>query len=266
VQLVMQETWTETSRGIIFCLSQTEVDTLAAFFGNTKYHSDMTLDDRMESQEKWNKNFPGHQWMVAMTGFIQGIDNSNVDTVIFLEMPYGLTNFVQSGGRAERSGAPAHVFLIDYCITFISPPANTIDPAGIIPGTRYVESGSECRQLILSDVMDGQPVRCADLHNAASCDNCNPNHPLVVASKKLLQPVHDPSPDYDIGGWDDTTLALLDESVLDPTPPSSGPSTQVILSQKKIYHLDPQCHCIWIMPCISGYSKKKRQRLLSCQL
>lgn len=232
VKLVEKETWTDTSRGIIFCLSRADVDTLGAFFGNTKCHSDMKEDDRKDFQDRWNRNVPGHRWMVATTGFIQGIDNSNVDTVIFLEMPYGLTNFVQGGGRAGRSGAPAHVFLIDYCTTFIPPPTNTIDPAGIIPGHSYVTNGAECRRFIVSEVMDGKPVRCADLHDAATCDNCNPGHPLVVASRKLLQPVRDPSPDYDIGGWDDTTLALLDESVLGPTPPSSGPSTQVILPQQ----------------------------------
>lgn len=56
--------------------------------------------------------------MMATTGFIQGIDHLNVDTVIFLEMPYGLNNLVQGAGRAGHAGRPAHVFLIDYCTTF----------------------------------------------------------------------------------------------------------------------------------------------------
>src|ERR1700723_126436 len=102
-----------------FCLGRSDVDEIASFFGNTKSHSDLELSDHLESEEKWKEGLPGHQWMVATTGFIQGIDQPNVDTVVFLEMPYGLTNFVQGGGRAGRSGAPAHVFLVNYCQTFI---------------------------------------------------------------------------------------------------------------------------------------------------
>lgn len=219
-KLVEKELWTEASRGIIFCLSRAEVDELAPFFGNTKSHSDMPPSDRSELQEKWNEGLSGHRWMVATTGFIHGIDHPNVDTVIFLEMPYGLNNFVQGGGRAGRGGRSAHVFLLDYCTTFCQL-QDDIDSGAIVAGAKYVGNTSDCRRTILSDVMDGKPVCCGDLLNAMPCDICSPNNSLVVASKELLLPVRSNSPDYG-GDWDDTTLASLDPSVLYPTPSSSS--------------------------------------------
>jgi superfamily II DNA helicase RecQ len=226
VQLVEKDTWTAASCGIIFCISRADVDELGALLGNTKSHSDMETADRLDLQEKWYQGLPGHRWMVATTGFIQGIDHPNVDTVIFLEMPYGLTNFVQGSGRAGRSGGPAHIFMLDYHTTFIQPRKSEIDAAGIIPGTKFVQNTSECRRGIVSDVMDGFRIFCSDLHGAITCDLCNPSHPLVIASKKLLLSVRSKTPDYDVGGWDDTTLALLDPTVLDATPSSSVQSTQ----------------------------------------
>lgn len=220
-KLVERELWNASSRGIIFCLSRADVDDLAPLFGNTKSHSDMESSDRLELQEKWNEGLHGHRWMVATTGFIHGIDHPNVDTVIFLEMPYGLNNFVQGGGRAGRSGRPAHVFLLDYCTTFMRSTIG-VDSNAIVAGDEFVGNVSDCRRGILSEVMDGVRVCCGDLIDAEKCDLCNPNNPMVVASRKLLQPVRNDSPVYDEGGWDDTSYASIDMSMLDATPTSSS--------------------------------------------
>jgi Helicase conserved C-terminal domain len=226
-KLVEREVWTEASRGIIFCHSRAEVDNIGTFFGNTKSHSDMDPLDRSDLQEKWNEGHQGHKWMIATTGFIHGIDHPNVDTIIFLEMPYGLNNFVQGAGRAGRSGRPAHIFLLDYCLTICTHPTD-IDAGAIQAGARFVANGTDCRRTILSDVMDGLPVRCADLYGAISCDICDPKNSMVLASRKLLQPVRIDTPDYDQGGWDDTTLATMDLSFIDSAQ-SSSPSMSLQL-------------------------------------
>lgn len=227
-KLVETELWTVASRGIIFCVSRSEVDDLATCFGNTKSHSDMELSDRSELQEKWNEGHPGHRWMVATTGFIHGIDHPNVDTVIFLEMPFGLNNFVQGAGRAGRSGRPAHIFLLKCCTTFMNSTAE-VDKGALDAGAKYVANTSECRRTILSDVMDGLPVSCPDLPNAISCDICNPNDPMAIASKGLLNPIREDSPVYDQGGWDDAMLASLDPLILDTS--SSSSSTSLLLDR-----------------------------------
>ena len=221
VKLVEKEVWTEASRGIIFCQSRAEVDEIGTFFGNTKSHSDMVLSDRSELQEKWNEGHPGHRWMVATTGFIHGIDHPNVNTVIFLEMPYGLNNFVQGAGRAGRSGKLAHIFLLDYRLTVCMHPTD-IDTGAIEAGANFVANGTDCRRIILSNVMDGLPVCCGDLHEAISCDICDPENPIVLASRKLLQPVRIESPDYGEGGWDDATLSTMDISFINPPQQSSS--------------------------------------------
>lgn len=229
-RLVEKELWTEASRGIIFCLSRTDVDEIAKSFGNTKSHSDMEGSLRSEIQEKWHEGFPGHRWMVATTGFIHGIDHPAVDTVIFLEMPYGLINFVQGAGRAGRGGRKAHVFLLDYCMTFVQPQVG-VDTNATEKGTEFVVNTSDCRRTIISEVMDGLPISCKDLADAMKCDICNPNHPMAVASKKLLLPPRSDTPEYDQGEWDDATLASLDISFFS-TPSSSSsvhPSTSVLL-------------------------------------
>lgn len=220
-QLVEKDLWTEASRGIIFCLSRAEVDDIAKSFRDTKSHSDMEKSDRLEQQERWREGLPGHHWMVATTGFIHGIDHPSVDTVIFVEMPYGLNNFVQGAGRAGRSGRTAHVFLLQHCTTFIQPPINDIDTGAVAAGVEFVENISDCRRTVISNIMDGLPVCCGDLYDAVKCDNCDPNHPMILASKKLLLPVRENSPDYDQGGFDDTTLGSLDLAILDSTQGSS---------------------------------------------
>ena len=224
-KLVEKDLWTSTSRGIIFCLSRAEVDDLAPLFGNTKSHSDMESADRSELQEKWNLGLTGHRWMVATTGFIHGIDHPNVDTVVFLEMPYGLNNFVQGGGRAGRDGQPAHVFLLDYCANFMQPTID-IDSGAIAAGAEFVGNVSDCRREILSDVMDGNRVRCSDLSNAELCDNCSPDSSMVTKSKKLLLPFRDNTPEYDYGVWDDETLASLDPACFEPSPISASSNMQ----------------------------------------
>ena len=232
-KLVERDLWTAASRGIIFCLSRPDVDELASLFGNTKSHSDMESAIRSELQEKWNQGLPGHRWMVATTGFIHGIDNANVDTVIFLEMPYGLNNFIQGGGRAGRSGQSAHVFLLDYCSNFLLPPFG-IDYGAVAAGADFVGNVSDCRREIISDVMDGNRVRCGDLPNAEPCDICNPDSSMVKASKRLLLPIRNDTPDFDQEFWDDVTLASLDDSFFTAPPfssfSSSSPSSAPVAS------------------------------------
>ena len=114
VQLMEKETWTADSHGIIFCVSRPEVDELGALFGNTKSHSDMETSERLELQAKWHQGLPGHRWMVATTGFIQGIDHPNVDTVIFLEMPslLGLTCVSHRNTASEACFKTSDVYIL----------------------------------------------------------------------------------------------------------------------------------------------------------
>jgi len=218
-----------TSRGVIFCTSRDLVDDIATEFGNTKSHSHMESQQRAQIQEEWYFG-TNRKWMVATTGFIHGIDHPNVDAIIFVDMPYGLMNFVQGAGRAGRDGQTAHVFLLNYHLSIIEPQSHFfLDGDAIIPGGQYARNITSCRRHIISEVMDGIRVSCDDLYGATKCDMCNPEDPLVIASNQLMQPPpRDATPDYDTGEWDDDTLGNIPEDVLfgeTNTPAASVPNT-----------------------------------------
>ena len=117
------------------------------------------------------------------------------------------------------------MFLIDFCAIFFTSRRENADNDAVAKGEEFVANVTDCRRTLLSEVMDGVAITCGDLHNALKCDICNPAHSIVVASKKLLLPVRADSPDYDMFGFDDATLASIDLSSLDPTPSSSSSSS-----------------------------------------
>lgn len=199
------------SRGIIFCTTKEEVNELAPLFQNTKSHSDMDSDTRVQIQEEWFQGI-GRRWMVATTGFIHGIDHPGVDAVIFKEMPYGLLNYDQGSGRAGRSRQPAHIFLLTFDnIQFIEPPHMEDDVSCRITGNEYRANLIQCRRRILSRTMDGVEVSCQDVFKSIGCDICKPHDPIVLASKRLLDAPHMESPEYQVDEWDSNTLQELDQ-------------------------------------------------------
>ena len=50
--------------------------------------------------------------MIAILGFLQGIDYPYIDTIIFYKMLYGLLNIVQGSGRDSCSGQPSVTVLV----------------------------------------------------------------------------------------------------------------------------------------------------------
>lgn len=215
----------DSSCGIIFCTSRKQVDDIATSFNNTKSHSDMDAADRSAIQDKWFQSSKEHRWMVATTGFIHGIDQPNVDAVIFVELPYGMMNFIQGGGRAGRGNQPAHVFLVKCLETMASNPKTPDnDPLGVIPGLKYARNSSLCRREIISTVMDNHCIKCKDLHGAMECDLCNPNNPMVITSKALaLAPYSREASEYhDSGMFLDSEIAMLDDAIF--TQPLQGTS------------------------------------------
>ncbi|KAG6848431.1 hypothetical protein H0H93_000226 [Arthromyces matolae] len=222
-------TFSPYSRGIIFCNSIREVDEIATNFHNVKSHSQMDSAERAHLQEVW---FMGgtSKWMVATTGWLHGIDHPNVDAVIFNNLPYGLLNFSQGAGRAGRSGQEANVFLLHSTHQqWLTPGRDTLDVQLLAPVDDFVRH-EICHVKVLTMAMDGESEQrsCNDIRNAMECDVCNPDHPITVAAKSLLT-IRECSPDYDLGGWDETSLMQLDDSLFSQpalaTPPMTRPAT-----------------------------------------
>lgn len=84
------------SRGIIFCRGVAEAQQLAQILDCLVYYSAMEDSARTESKKNWSEgNTPGHQWIVATSAFIHGIDEPYVDAIIFCSLPWGMIEFVQ---------------------------------------------------------------------------------------------------------------------------------------------------------------------------
>jgi Helicase conserved C-terminal domain len=182
---VLQQTFEADSRGIIFCRSIARVEDIAPSFGHCKDHSKMSSEHRMAQFERWRCG--SENWMVATTGLLHGIDYGWVDAIIFVEMPYGLMNFAQGAGRAGRKGRPSNIFLLHSSEQGqILPQGCQTDETCLVGGVQYMLNTTECRRFVVTNIMDGQGIRCGEVFNALPCDICAPDSELAVKSKGLV--------------------------------------------------------------------------------
>ena len=239
--MLEEKLFSHQSRGIIFCTSIHDVERIAPLFQGTMSHSDMDVQARLKIQEEWFQGI-NRKWMVATTGFLHGIDHPGVDAVIFLELPYGLMNYVQGAGRSGRSNQPSHIFLLTFdTLHFIEPRHVEEDCSCRIAGNEFQANTTKCRLLILSQTMDGIPMSCGDIYRSIGCDICKPEDPIVIASKKLLDPPRSKSPEYPFSEWSMDELQTLDE-VQDVAMNTSAslPATHSVALQNNTSHQSAQ--------------------------
>jgi hypothetical protein len=176
-------------KGIIFCTSRWEANTISDTFTKCTSHSDVAREDRNHMEAEW---FSGHkQWIAATTGMIHGVDHSNVGAVIFVGLPYGLINVYQGAGRAARNGEPAVCFLITKALPFVHVGKYQKDVECRYEGDAWVANREQCRRIGLSQLMDGKPTDCLHLSGCEPCDICEPNTPLLDAIQSII-----PDPEF----------------------------------------------------------------------
>jgi len=79
-------------------------------FVSNYYHGGLQNKDKLTAYTNWtNENCP---IMVATNAFGMGIDKKNVRTVIHMNIPNSLENYMQEVGRAGRDGIASYVCLI----------------------------------------------------------------------------------------------------------------------------------------------------------
>lgn len=214
------KTFDKQSRGIIFSRSIEGSETIAKTMKCALSHAELNEE---ESQEHFGNWLNGHAlWMSATSGFTNGIDYSNVKVVIFVQPPYGLTDFVQGSGRAGRSGQPSVALLITSWKNRKDDKEHNSAWKCKENMQTWIDNDKTCRRWEISLCMDGKGLKCQDIPNAQLCDVCSGNRPLmpIINVTKPRTPTVLPAIRYVSPGYSDVSPALT------PAKDSSN-STQV---------------------------------------
>ena len=79
-------------------------------FKSSYYHGGLTAEEKNTAYQLWINN--STPIMVATNAFGMGIDKDNVRSVIHINVPHSLENYLQETGRAGRDGENANAILL----------------------------------------------------------------------------------------------------------------------------------------------------------
>lgn len=159
---------------IVFCSSRRKTEQMAQllneYFGNGLskfYHAGMTKEEK-NNIEKWF--FDSNDGILCATcAYGMGVDKSNIQTVIHLDAPEHLENFIQEAGRGGRNGDNVKSILVWSHW-------DTVRHRQFAPGSREKAMGdfalsTACRREFMLDYLNDH----AERSGCAGCDVCDKN-------------------------------------------------------------------------------------------
>ncbi|MBQ3965478.1 MAG: ATP-dependent DNA helicase RecQ [Treponema sp.] len=158
---------------IVFCGTRPRTESmarlLAEYFGREKvrfYHAGMTKEEKSAVEEWFFKSNDGI--LTATCAYGMGMDKPNVKTVVHLDAPEHLENFVQEAGRAGRDGSSVKSALIWSH-------SDDVRYRQAVPGSREKLMGAfarstGCRRQFILDSFAAEKTSCS------GCDICDAEH------------------------------------------------------------------------------------------
>ena len=155
---------------IVFCSTRRSTEDMArlltGYFGSGKakfYHAGMTKEEKL-SVEKWF--FDSNDGILAATcAYGMGMDKGNIFTVIHLDAPEHLENFIQEAGRAGRKGDNVNSVLIwNHSDDIKWKQAQDNSREKVMGNLAHTK---ECRRQFMMNYLSGEQVVCS------GCDICD---------------------------------------------------------------------------------------------
>jgi hypothetical protein len=165
----MESRLPKDSRMILYTVSKHQAMVIQRELFCYIYHADLSDELRQRNIEGWRLG--ESQILVGTSAITNGIDEPYVDVVIFLEMPFGLIDFVQGSGRGGRKGRKSETILI----TSEDNIGYGDDPQGfkcMEEMKAWTKNVDKCRRGEISRCMDGKVIVCESLPGAQLCDVC----------------------------------------------------------------------------------------------
>ncbi|WP_149555046.1 RecQ family ATP-dependent DNA helicase [Treponema pectinovorum] len=155
---------------IVFCSTRRRTEEMArilhSYFGNSKvkfYHAGMTKEEKNRTEKWFFDTTDGI--LTATCAYGMGMDKKNIYTVIHLDAPEHLENFIQEAGRAGRNGENVKSILIwgskDNSKWKSQKEGSREKAIGDFANT------NECRRDFLLKYLSGESAVCS------GCDICN---------------------------------------------------------------------------------------------
>jgi ATP-dependent DNA helicase RecQ len=186
--------------GIVYCLSRTMVDEVAAWlveqgFNALAYHAGMDAHSRARNQDTFLKG--ENTIMVATIAFGMGIDKPDVRFVAHMTIPKNIEAYYQETGRAGRDGMPANALMV-YGMGDAALQRNFIESSNAPENQKRIEhqklnallglcEAASCRRQILLDYFGNHSAPC---NNCDTCITPPETFDGMIAAQKAISCVY----------------------------------------------------------------------------